>query len=334
VGFVSVTNDSTYIFPITNYQASIRETRTAGDNSQVSEVIQQGNYKFLYRLKVDENALKRRNVNARPTEYVKRLMEQQRITTDNAITDQQKTDTTNTNKDKDFFQNEFENEKKDSSKLGKVVTAEELPKENPIKKARVFEYRPPKFFVDYAVSGFNNSVFGSRYQPYAGGTGPVSLSNGDDFNGLLRMGTSDLFEDVKFNGGFRLATSNLSDYDVLFSFMNYRKRLDWGAMMYRTNREASVLEVTTFPGGAFYRRYAWITKSNLYLLNFQYPFDRVRSVRAKIGPRFDRLVIKATDQTSLEAPDLKRTYGQFDLEYVHDNTINPALNIWKGLRWK
>jgi hypothetical protein len=37
------------------------------------------------------------------------------------------------------------------------------------------------------------------------------------------MGTSDLFEDVKFMGGFRLATSNLSDYDLLLSFMNYKK---------------------------------------------------------------------------------------------------------------
>ena len=46
-----------------------------------------------------------------------------------------------------------------------------------------------------------------------------------------------LFEDVKFMGGFRLATRNLSDYDVLFSFMNYRKRLDWGAMVYRTNED-------------------------------------------------------------------------------------------------
>jgi len=321
VGFVSVTNDSTYIFPLTNYQASIRETRTAGDNSQVSEVTQQGNYKFLYRLKVDENTLKRRNVNARPTEYVKRLMDQQRIIADKQISDQQKPDSTK--KDQDFFQNEFQNEKKDSTKIGKVVTAEELSKENPLKNARVFEYRPPKFFVDYAVSGFNNSVFGTRYQPYAGGSGPVQLSNGDDFNGLIRMGTSDLFEDVKFSGGFRLATSNLSDYDVLFSFMNYRKRLDWGAMMYRTNQEVVINN-----------RYNGMLRSNLYLINLQWPFDRVRSLRAKIGPRFDRIIVKGSDITSLEAPDFKTTFGQVDVEYVHDNTINPALNIWKGLRWK
>ena len=31
---------------------------------------------------------------------------------------------------------------------------------------------------------------------------------------------------------------------------------------------------------------------------------------------------------------ITKTYGQFDIEYVYDNTINPSLNIWKGLRYK
>ncbi len=323
VGFVSVTNDSSYVFPLTNYQSSLLETRTAGDNSLVSEVVRQGNFKFLYRLRVDENTLRRRNITAKPTEYVKRLMEQERLAAGKAELEQpRKTDSTG--KKEDFFQTEFENEKKDSSQLGKVVSGEEIPKEEPIlKKAKIFEYRPPKYFVDYAVTGFNNSVFGTRYQPYGGGAGPIQLSNGDDFNGIVRMGTSDLFEDVKFMGGFRLATSNLSDYDVLFSFMNYRKRLDWGAMVYRTNQEVDL-------GGG----YPGLMRSNLFLVNLQYPFDRVRSIRAKIGPRIDRIIVKGVDQQSLEFADLKRTFGQFDLEYVYDNTLNPALNIWKGLRYK
>ena len=51
VGFVSITNDSAYVFPLTNYQSSLLETRVAGDNQQVSEVIQLGDVKLLYRLK-------------------------------------------------------------------------------------------------------------------------------------------------------------------------------------------------------------------------------------------------------------------------------------------
>ncbi|MFI5187250.1 MAG: hypothetical protein ACHQF0_11025 [Chitinophagales bacterium] len=327
VGFVSITNDSSYVFPLTNYQSSLLETRTSGDNTLVSEVVKQGNIKFLYRLRVDENVLHRRNITAQPTEYVKRLMEQQRLEKGKIeLSQSQKTDSTK--KQEDFFQNEFENEKKDSSKLGKVVTGEEISKSEPIlKKAKLFEYRPPKYFIDYAVTGFNNEVFGTRYQPYAGGSGPIELSNGGDFNGILRMGTADLFEDIKFTGGFRLSTSNLSDYDALFSFMNYRKRLDWGAMVYRTNEESIVaLRDQSLDNG--------LTRSNLFLLNLQYPLDRVRSIRAKIGPRFDRIIYKGLDQATLEERDSVKTYSQVDLEYVYDNTINPVLNIWKGLRYK
>jgi len=328
VGFVSVTNDSSYVFPLTNYQSGLLETRTAGDNSLVSEVVRQGNFKFLYRLRVDENTLRRRNITAKPTEYVKRLTEQQRLVTERAEV-QQQTQGDSTKKNEDFFQNEFENEKKDSSQLGKVVTGEEISKPEPIlKKAKIFEYRPPKYFVDYAVTGFNNTVFGTRFQPYAGGQGPVQLSNGDDFNGIVRMGTSDLFEDVKFMGGFRLATSNLSDYDLLLSFMNYRKRLDWGASVYRTNQEVGFILNSSGPA------YPGLMRSTLYMINLQYPLDRVRSIRAKIGPRFDRAILKGVDINSLEQPDVKKTYGQFDIEYVYDNTINPTLNIWKGLRYK
>ncbi|HEX2607751.1 MAG TPA: hypothetical protein VHK91_10245, partial [Flavisolibacter sp.] len=56
VGYVSLTTDSSYVFPLTNYQSGLLETRTAGDNSLVSDITRQGNYKFLYRLKVDETA--------------------------------------------------------------------------------------------------------------------------------------------------------------------------------------------------------------------------------------------------------------------------------------
>ena len=66
----SVTSDSAYVFPITNYQSGLLETKVAGDNGQNSEVRQEGNLKFLYKLKVDESALRRRNVNPKPTEYL------------------------------------------------------------------------------------------------------------------------------------------------------------------------------------------------------------------------------------------------------------------------
>ncbi|HPH33638.1 MAG TPA: hypothetical protein PLB49_17360, partial [Chitinophagaceae bacterium] len=102
VGFVSVTNDSSYVFPLTNYQSNTLETRTAGDNQQVSEVVKLGDVKLLYRLKVDENTLRRRNINARPTEYMRKVIEEEKkaLRKEAAVT--AKTDTLN-KKQQDFF---------------------------------------------------------------------------------------------------------------------------------------------------------------------------------------------------------------------------------------
>jgi hypothetical protein len=328
VGFVSITTDSAYVFPLTNYQSSLLETRTAGDNSQVSEVVRQGNYKFLYRLKVDENALKRRNVTAKPTEFRKKEEEQARLAQMKVTMQQPQQDTSG--KKTDFFQSEFENEKKDSSKVGKVFNAEELPKSTVLKRAKLFEYRPPKFFNDYVVAGLNNTVFAiNKYQPYTG-SGPIDPSNGNDLNGLIRMGTVDLLEDYKVSGGLRIAP-NLRDNDVLFEFSNLKKRLDWGFTYYRTNTENEIDTTGRVGGGnlVFAKQH-----SNYYLARLSYPFDKVRSIRFTVGPRFDTDVFPATDVQNLKTNDRKKTYGQFSVEYVHDNTLNPALNIWHGLRWK
>jgi hypothetical protein len=332
VGFASITNDSTYTFPLTNYQASLLETRSAGDNSLVSEVIRQGDYKFLYRLRVDENTLRNRNVTAKPTEYVRKRQEELRINSGKANFFQPAGKDSSGQKQNDFFNSEFQNEKKDSSQIGRVIESEEITQEPLIKKAKLYEYRPPKFFNDYVVAGLNNTTFViNKYQPYAGGVGPINPSNGNDLNGLIRMGTADLFEDYKISGGIRIAP-NLRDNDVLFEFMNLKKRMDWGFTYYRSSMENVIDTSGSYIGGinqALVKQH-----SNYYLARFRYAIDRVRSIRATVGPRFDRDVFPSVNLVNLKQPDIKKTYGQVSLEYVYDNTINPTLNIWHGLRYK
>lgn len=327
VGYVSITNDSSYIFPLTNYQSSMLETRTAGDNQQVSEVIKLGDVKMLYRLRVDENALRRRNVRAQPTEYMKQVIDEERRSRGRQSSMQPVP--ADTVKQNDFFQSEFAEEKNDSSKLGRVVEATEYREPTILSKAKLYEYRPPKYFTDYVVTGFNNSVLAvNKFQPYSR-SGPIYLSNSGDFNGLIRMGTSDLMEDFKFIGGIRIAP-NLRDNDVLFSFINQRKRLDWGAIYYRSSAEIGatlIYDNTLVSGNA--KQFG-----SYYLAQLKYALDRVRSLRALVGPRFDRIVMSSTNANTIKVPDYKKTYGQLSLEYVHDNTLNPATNIWHGLRYK
>lgn len=331
IGYMSITNDSTYTFPITNYQSSLLETRGAGDNNLVSEVRQEGDLRFLYKLKINESALTKRNVNARPTAYLRELMEQQR---------KQKTDPTKylksgkledslTNKSTKRFQTEFSEEAQDSKSIG-IDQDDVLMKKDVIKNAKLYDYKR-RFASDYVVSGFNNSILVNRYQPYGNGSGPIFLSNSNPLNGIVRMGISDIMEDYKFTGGFRVAP-NLKDNDYLASFQNLKKRYDWGLTYYRSNQENYPIFEQTDIKSYLKNKLA----SNLYQLNISYPFNEVKSVRAIIGYRSDRVIIKsdANYDPSRAMPDTQLKFALVKLEYVHDNTINPTLNIYNGIRYK
>ncbi len=67
---VKITEDSVYSFPLSNYPSTVSETRSAGDNRQVSEVTRESHDKTLYKLKIDENTLRKRNIANRPTTYM------------------------------------------------------------------------------------------------------------------------------------------------------------------------------------------------------------------------------------------------------------------------
>lgn len=319
IAVVSVSKDSAYVFPLTNYASSLRETRIAGENNQVSEVTRESDEKILYKLKIDENTLRRRNVSAAPSAYMKRIMQQERIS-HGEVTTPEKADTTK--KQEDIFQNEFGNEKKDSAAnaTGQIINGDRN-QPTVLSSAKLFPYKPPKFATDYLVAGFNNSVLVNRYQIFQG-TGPITLSSSTPLNGIVRIGTSDLMEDLKFSGGYRLST-NLKDNDWLFQFQYLKKRVDWGFTFYRNVQEAA----GNLAGlGKIY--------SNLYQISISYPFDVVRSLRINIGTRTDRLVIRSFDPTTLDYPDEISRYGLAHIEYVYDNTLNPAQNIWNGSRYK
>jgi hypothetical protein len=336
VGYISITTDSTYVFPLTNYQSGLQETRGAGDNNQVSEVRREGELKFLYKLRIDENALKRRNVSAKPTQYIKKLQEQERAAKGQAtFYDKEKGkqqiaaagDTTQ--KSKDIFQTEFEH---DSTAVVTLQELQEYKKPSPLENAKIYDYRR-KFSSEYVVTGFNNQVLVNRFQPYAHGAGPIYLSNADILNGIIRMGTSELMEDMKFTGGFRIAT-NLQDVDYLVQFQNLKRRLDWGLTYYRsTLNNFPIYDYNDEPIKAVLTNKLY---SNLYQVNFAWPIDEVRSFRATLGYRNDRVVIKtdANYPPALQIPDTVMNYGLVRFEWVHDNTLNPTLNIWNGFRYK
>lgn len=345
ISYYQVYKDSTYTFPITNYQTNLLESKVAGNNGQVSEVRREGDEKFLYKLKVDSATLRKRNINARPTDYIRKLVQQDRLA--GGKTAVRRDSTATPKKSRSIFQNEFEDEKPDSTKVPQTPAGDVsntggitaiTQKEPYLNRSSLFDYRL-KFNADYVLAGITNNILVNRFQPFAYGAGPIQLNNGNNLNFTFRVGVSDILEDQKIIGGVRLGTT-LSDKDVFISYQNYKRWLDWGVTYYRSN-------ITNF-NGLFYNYdnppyYAYDNEliTNLYQLNATAPINEIKSVRGTLGIRADRSVLRPynnfngiADPESLKVKDSVSYTVVSHFEYVHDNTINPAQNIWNGLRYK
>ncbi len=335
VAVVSISEDSAYTFPLTNYQSSLAETRTAGDDRTVSEVTRQSDQKTLYKLKVDEFVLNRRNITAQPTEYAKKLMRESRLTKNSPAIISPSKDTA-TKKEDEFFQTEFENEKKDSSVSQapvmplNAVTGTEEPGAV-LASAKLFRYKPLKFSADFGSVGFNSAVLINRYQPYGGGSGPIMLNSNTPLNGFIRLSTSDLMEDIRISGAFKIG-SNLKDNEWMLNYQNLKRRLDWGLTYYRNALGSNVLVSDT--SGQFAVIYPGKLFTNLYQANVSYPFDQVRSIRLSTAIRSDNLNVSTVDPISGSLENQRTLYSITHLEYVHDNSLNTAVNIWNGVRYK
>ncbi len=324
IAVVSVSTDSVYSFPLSNYPSSLAETRIAGDNNQVSEVTRQSDEKTLYKLKIDEITLQRRNITAQPTEYAKKLMRESRLTpagkTPVALEPVEITEkVVDSNA---VFQTEFGKDTSSAIVKGTVVPVTEIYDEPVLKSARLYKYKPLKFSADFGSVGFNNSVLINRYQPYGGGEGPITLNSGSAINGLIRIGASDLMENIRVTGAFKLS-SNLKENEWLISYQNLKRRIDWGLTYYRNSQQFVVADV--YPGKLF---------TNLYQANISYPFDVSKSIRFTTGIRSDREVLSSVDPLTLPSDDYKTVYSVSRLEFVYDNSLYPAMNIWNGLRYK
>ena len=318
---VSMSEDSSYSFPLTNYESNLAETRTAGDDRMLSEVTQQGDQKNLYKLKIDEYALKQRNVTAQPTTYGKKLMRESKKTTVLPSTNINKQ-----NNNADEFQTEFADEKKDTTII--IGTEADV---DVLSKAKLYKYKPIKFSVDYGSVGFNTTVLFNKYQPYGNGSGPIMLSSNTPLNGLITMGTSDLMEDKRIMGGFKIGT-NLKDNEWFVTYQNLKKRIDWGATYYR-NALGSAAQLTDQRGNVI-AVYPARLFTNFYQGNITYPFDVTKSIRLTTGIRSDNLAILNVDQLSASLESQATYYSSTHLEYVYDNTLLRDKNIMNGLRYK
>ncbi len=171
------------------------------------------------------------------------------------------------------------------------------------------------FSSNYFVAQLDNTLLNQSYQLFSGG-GAIYYNPG--LNGFFKIGISDLLENYKITGGFKLA-GDLNSNEYFLSYENLKKRFDKKITFYR-----QVLLVDPF------------AKLNSHELRFtgSLPFSDVSSIRGSIAYRNDRLVILSTDYTSLNFPNSFLHWGSGRIEYIFDNTLKTGVNLFNGTRLK
>ena len=170
------------------------------------------------------------------------------------------------------------------------------------------------FTIDQVVTQVDNSFSDQFYQTF---NGAGSLNPG--LSALTRMGISDLFEDHRVVGGFRLAL-NLNNNDYMLSYVNVKSRLDKRITFQRQS----------------YQSLTPTTVQKVHTHNFRYqiswPFSELASIRASVMYRHDRFVLQAIDPLSLTASNFRDNLTGAKLEYIYDSSLPRGLNLWTG--WK
>ena len=170
------------------------------------------------------------------------------------------------------------------------------------------------FTIEEVVTQVDNSYSNQFYQPF---TGPNSLNPG--LSGLTRMSISDLFEDHRIVGGFRLAL-DLNNNDYMLAWENLTRRLDKRIMFQR-----QAYQGLTQTG---------VVKVHTHNVRYQvsWPFSELASIRGSVMYRNDRYVNQAIDNLSLIERNFYDHMLGGKLEWIYDSSLPRGLNLWTG--WK
>jgi len=168
------------------------------------------------------------------------------------------------------------------------------------------------FATDYVVTQLNNSFSNQFYQNLSS---PSSVTPG--LSAFTKFGASDLFEDYKLVGGFRLSL-DLSGIDFAASFENLKSRND---KKYIFLRQSSRMD----DGFALYRQ-----QTNMFIYQIKHPFNEVMALRISGIGRYDRTVRLSNELVSLGEKNSNGYNIGLKLEFVFDNTITKGLNLFNG----
>ncbi|MGZ3920282.1 MAG: hypothetical protein ACXVNM_00925 [Bacteroidia bacterium] len=180
------------------------------------------------------------------------------------------------------------------------------------------------FYTDYVITQFDNSFLANNYQFFAGGGSPIYLNPG--FNFLSKIAISDLFEDQRIVGGFRINPS--LDNEFMLSWEQRKKQFDHQVLVDRQTF-ARVPVASSQVDNVF-------AKVNTHTVRYsvKYPFNPVAAVRLSVLYRNDRATYLSNGDVTLPVRPSFQNLGGIRFEYIFDNTRKVMLNILNGLRAK
>lgn len=195
-------------------------------------------------------------------------------------------------------------------------------------KIRILPYRA-KFTSDYVVTQLDNTILTQNYQSVRQNLGSYNFPN---LGGMINFGVSDLMEDHKIIGGFRIPF-DFRGFEAYVKYINLKKRIDKSLLYYRRS-DKIFFSVQDQNGNTLPFTYTGKTRTNFIEAGFSYPFDITKSIRWSVSYRNESLDVSFTDQISLQLQDVKENWVSGRVEFVQDNSKEIQFNILNGFRFK
>ncbi len=170
------------------------------------------------------------------------------------------------------------------------------------------------FFNDNSALKMSNSFVNAEYQQFTGGP---YVSPG--LGALIKFATIDLFEDHKIYGGVRLSSATR---EYFMTYQNLERRTD---KEYTFSRTTSNSNSNVGPVGL---------STNSLKYSLKYPFSEVSSIRGTLIGRNDNVVVKSTNEFTLNFGNQREYRAVGKLAFVFDNTRNKMTNIYYGTKFK
>lgn len=336
ISFVDTTEHYRYFFkskPITNYDRNILEQSINLLGTHVAEVVYANNNNMLLVNTVEklEEIEIKEPMNSWYRGYVSPAILNPMDYKDYAVenTTPQKT-LDDSNKGIDFenykFEGEKEKENADSQKNTTTAKRDSLKKNQNQFKFPILKNYYTSFYTDNIVTQFDNSFLANNYQVFGftGSNGAIYLNPGLNF--LTKVSISDLFEDQRITGGFRINPS-----------LDNQFMLSWEQRKNRWDQQIVVDRQTYYKVGVAGTSQNDLTariNTSTIRMSLKYPFSPVSAVRVSLLYRNDKYNFLASGDVPLKKrPTYENIIGT-RLEYIFDNTRKIMLNIYNGLRMK